>query len=478
MIISNKLPGSSTVSAAAWSICKSFVGAVPAILALLVFASVSLAQLTLPKAVDSALAAYPSIQAAQEQTKVAAAQVNLARTAYLPKADVLGQANVATHNNVFGLLLPQPVGVIPSISGPVLGTNSPSPVLGTAIGILVNWEPFDFGRRKAEIGVNEAARSKAAAEVDVTRLQVAAETAAAFLTIRAAEETEKAAVAAVTRAESFQTVINALVNAELRPGVEASRSKAEVAAARIQLIQARQAVAVAKAALAQWVGGDAASLGLAKSGDPEPPAALAVSTPEKSPFALAQRAAIDEIKARSKTLDFAYKPKINLEGSTYARGTGVQPNGQGSGVFSGLGPNIQNWSLGVNITFSASELPGIRAKRDAESHRQLADEARYKQIMREIDSRTARATAMLEGARLVAEQTPTGVAASREAEAQARARYQAGLGTITDVADAQRRLTQAEIDHSLARLNIWRGLLDLAITSGDLGPFLKLAEGL
>ena len=433
------------------------------------------AQLTLPQAVERAVAAYPSITAANEQTKVAAAQVNLARTAYLPKADALAQANIATHNNVFGLLLPQPVAVIPSISGPVLGSNSPSPVLGTAVGILVNWEPFDFGRRRSEISAAESSKAKAAADVGVVRLQVAAETAAAFLTIRAAEETEKAAAAAVARAESFQTVINALVNAELRPGVESSRSKAEVASARIQLIQSRQAIALAKAALAQWVGTDTE---LAKSTADGPPATLTVANPESNPLAAAQRAAIEEIKARSKTLDFAYKPKINLEGATYARGTGVQPNGQGSGVFSGIGPNIHNWSLGVNVSFAISDLPGIRAKRDAESHRQLADEARYKQVVRELDGRTARAKAMLDGARQIADQTPIAVAAAREAESQARARYQAGLGTITDVADTQRRLTQAEIDHSLAKLNIWRGLLDLAISSGDLAPFLKIAEGL
>ena len=123
------------------------------------------AQLTLPQAVERAVAAYPSITAANEQTKVAAAQVNLARTAYLPKADALAQANIATHNNVFGLLLPQPVAVIPSISGPVLGSNSPSPVLGTAVGILVNWEPFDFGRRRSEISAAESSKAKAAADV-------------------------------------------------------------------------------------------------------------------------------------------------------------------------------------------------------------------------------------------------------------------------------------------------------------------------
>ena len=50
------------------------------------------------------------------------AGIQLARTAYLPRVDALAQVNRATRNNVFGLLLPQ--GVIPAISGPVLGTKA------------------------------------------------------------------------------------------------------------------------------------------------------------------------------------------------------------------------------------------------------------------------------------------------------------------------------------------------------------------
>src|SRR5438874_1906229 len=127
------------------------------------------AQLTLRQAVDLALQKYPSIQVSLEQVKAAAAGVNLARTAYLPRADFLAQANRATHNNVFGLMLPQPLQVIPSISGPVLGTNSFDTVWGSAAGVLVSWEPFDFGQRRANVEAAEAARAKAAAEAEVTR---------------------------------------------------------------------------------------------------------------------------------------------------------------------------------------------------------------------------------------------------------------------------------------------------------------------
>src|SRR5947209_5435049 len=103
--------------------------------------------MSIGQAVDSALRNYPAVSVSQEQVNAAAAGIDLARTAYLPRVDSLAQFNRATRNNVFGLLFPQ--GVIPSISGPVLGTNNFGTVWGSAVGALVTWEPFDFGLRRA-----------------------------------------------------------------------------------------------------------------------------------------------------------------------------------------------------------------------------------------------------------------------------------------------------------------------------------------
>jgi outer membrane protein TolC len=72
----------------------------------------------------------------------------------------------------------------------------------------------------------------------------------------------------------------------------------------------------------------------------------------------------------------------------------------------------------------------------------------------------------------VAANTPVQVSAARAAAEQATARYQAGLGNVDAVAEAQRLQTQAEIDDALARLGVWRGLLAVAAAAGDVRPFL------
>src|SRR5262249_45262701 len=121
--------------------------------------------LSMRQAVDSALRNYPAVTVSQEQVNAAAAGIDLARTAYLPRVDSLAQVNRATRNNVFGLLLPQ--GVIPSISGPVIGSNNLGSVWGSAVGGLVTWEPSDFGLRRASVSAATAAKTKS--EAPLTR---------------------------------------------------------------------------------------------------------------------------------------------------------------------------------------------------------------------------------------------------------------------------------------------------------------------
>ena len=75
-------------------------------------------------------------------------ELTLARTAYLPRVDALAQINRATRNNVFGLMLPQ--NVIPSISGPVLGTNNTGTAWGSAVGRFGELGAFRFRSTQSE----------------------------------------------------------------------------------------------------------------------------------------------------------------------------------------------------------------------------------------------------------------------------------------------------------------------------------------
>jgi len=430
--------------------------------------------LTLSAAVERSLKNYPSLRISEENVAAAAAGIQLARTAYLPRVDALAQANRATRNNVFGLMLPQ--SVIPSMSGPVIGTNNFGTVWGSALGVLVSWEPFDFGLRRASVEAAEAARAQTEAARKRTRFEIAAATADAFLTLAAAQQTVEAARAGVVRAEALKKITGALVTSELRPGADQSRAEAELAAARTLMIQTQQSVAVARASLAQFSGGEPAAIEIAIGG-------LLKAAPEATPFVAdanplvgEQKAAVETIAMQLRALERSYFPKFQVQGSAYSRGSGAELNGGRLGALNGLAPNVQNYALGLTVTFPVMDYASIRAKEAAQTAHIRAETARRDQLINDLKAQWNRATATVEGARLVALNTPVQVSSARAALDQATARYQSGLGAISEVAEAQRLLAQAEIDDSLARLSVWRALLGVAIAAGDLEPFVVEAS--
>jgi outer membrane protein TolC len=432
--------------------------------------------LTVAQTVERALKNYPSIRVSQEQINAAAAGIQLARTAYLPRVDLLAQANRATRNNVFGLLLPQ--SVIPSISGPVLGTNNFGTAWGSAIGTLVSWEPFDFGSRRASVDAATAARTQSEAALKRTQFDVTVAAADAYVTLFAAQETVRTAQAGVDRAEVLSRTIEALVNAQLRAGADASRAQAELAAARTQLIQAQEAVEVGRANLAQFVGGEPAQIALSAPNllRLPPEQALAPADTSTNPLSVEQNAVIEQLRSQLRILERSYFPRFYLQGSAYARGTGAEVNGTNLGGLNGLAPTTQDYALGFTVTFPIMDRASIQAREAGQSANIRAETARYQQIAADLKARWNVAVATLRGARNVAANTPVQVAAARAATEQATARYRSGLGNIDEVAEAQRLLTQAEIDDALARLGVWRGLLGVAAAAGDLQPFLAEAS--
>jgi outer membrane protein TolC len=429
--------------------------------------------MTPAQAVQTALRNYPAIRVSEQQIQAAAAGITLARTAYLPRVDTLAQVNRGTRNNVFGMLLPQ--SVIPSISGPVLGTNNSGTVWGSAIGALVTWEPFDFGLRRANIAAAGAARAQSEASLKRTEFEIAIATADSYLTLAAAQETVRAAQAGVDRAEAVGKTTSALVHAELRPGADASRADAETAAARTQLIQAETAAAAARAGLAQFTGAEPEHVAISAPGlarmpaDPSPTPLETAANPRMRE----QAAAVEQARAQLKALERSYFPRFYAQASAYSRGTGAELNGGRLGGANGLAPTFGDAAVGFSVTFPIMDLAAIRAKEAAQSANIRTQSARAELIAAELRAQWNRAAAAYEGARRIAANTPVQVKAARDATQQATARYQSGLGNIDAVAEAQRLLTQAEIDDALARLNVWRALLAVASATGNLDPFLS-----
>jgi outer membrane protein TolC len=428
---------------------------------------------TFQQAIRYAADNYPAIQASLARVSAQEAGVDLARTAYLPRLDSTLQINRATRNNVAGLLLPGTS--IPSISGPVSDGTSSSTIWGSAGGLLLSWEAFDFGLRGATVDFARTQVTRARAGSDLTRLEVGVRTADAFLRLAAAQETVRAARANVERQEVFANSVAVLVKNELRPGADDSRAQAELALARIQLIQAEQGERIARANLAQWLGVapaavqiEAAPLLATLPLSPAPPPAVAAP-----PLAATQMANVDSSRALQNVLGRSYLPRINFQTAYSVRGSGALANGATIGGARGLDFDTPNWAAGLTATFPLFDWFSLRERTRIEAQNERAELATYDRVVQELSAQSEEARAEMDGARRVAENTPIQLASARVLEQQSRVRYEAGLATIIEVADAQRLLLQSEVGDAVARLGVWRARVAEAAARGDISELLK-----
>ncbi len=432
--------------------------------------------LTLDQAVDFGLANYPAVRASMERALASREGVSLSRTTYLPRTDLLWQSNRATRNNIFGLLLPQPV--VPSISGPVLSSTSDRGVWGSAAGILISWEPFDFGYRGAKVDVAKAAEGRAKAELALTKLDIAGLVGDAFLRLAAAQQQVKAAEADVDRRQVLATSVHALVKEELRPGADASRADAELSAAKIQLIRAQELERESQATFAELLGvaGSKVTINADSLLATPPTSNASQSTVTDHPAAQIANSNLFETKAREKVLSKSYYPRFNLQGSFSGRGSGANPDGTfGSGT-DGLDLMRHNWAVGLTASFAVLDFASLHFKKQMEQSNERAQRAEYDKTLQTLTAQAERAKAAYDSAVLISQNTPVELEAARLGETQANARYQAALAPIVEVAEAQRLLLQAEIEDNLARLTVWRAMLGEALAQGDLQPFLELAR--
>lgn len=433
--------------------------------------------LTLEQAIQYATDHYPAVKAALERVNASQAAVDVAHTSYLPRLDSLWQSNFATANNIFGQVLPQ--SVIPAMSGPVLATTSAQGVWGSATGALFSWEPFDFGLRRSTIAGADAALIQARAGESLTRLDVQRNVAAAFLDILAAERAVAAMQADVDRRGILARSVHALADNQLRPGAEASRADAEGAAAQTRLIQAQRALTLARTMMGRALGVGTASVRIDAADLLErlPARPVAAGPPSAHPLARVRQASVDAARAQEDVLIRTDYPRVYLQSSVFARGSGASPSGTLDGGPEGLGLDRANWAAGIQIVFpNLFDFSSLRARKSAAAASERAEAALYDEALLAISSEQTTAAAMTQAARAVAANTPVQLAAARQSETQARARYQAGLASITEIADAQSLLAQAEVQDQLARVDVWRGLLAEAVAQGDLMPFIQLVH--
>jgi len=429
--------------------------------------------LTLDDVLQFALDHYPAVRAALEQVSAAHAGVAVARANYLPQFSGVYQDSRATQNQVPGIWLPTPI--TPTVEGPIVA-NSGQSYWASQAAALFSFEPVDFGLRAAKVSQARAGEDKARADLSLTRLQVATAAGNYFLLALANHEAVTAAQANVERWQVVDRSVHVLTDNELRPGVEAARSDAELARAKTQWYQAQEGEHVALETLAALMGSAGAEIQLDGSRLlTAPQRSVAESAPAEHPLAQGEAAAVRQAQAEEKLLAKTDYPRLYLQAEGLGRGSEIPSNETIIGNANGLEPARGNWIAGVTILFpDVFAWKALNAEKQRARAQEHAEEARRDQAIQDLTGQIQAAREKWKTAQLIAQETPTELAAAKQSETQSRTRYEAGLATLIEVAEAEDLLRQAEMDDALARLNLWRGLFSIAGAQGNLEDFLQL----
>ena len=392
-------------------------------------------------------------------------------------------------------------GARPVVSAQIRPTQSYGPVfdqtagqlgrgLSSTLGLTLaaEYEVYDGGRRGIETQTARLTSSASVAAVEDAARRISEDVTRAYLELAA----RRSALGVQRRALASQTsaldLVAALAEAGVRSRSDVTLQQTAVEAQRIQVAAARSAAASAEAAVAEAAALDpaaviAGTVDLADLGDLSDRVVLADTIPPvddllaRAEDRSALRAAALRVLAAERTVAAAEatgRPTLDAFGQV---STGYSSLRQrivdDDFVDTPFVPQLTNNAtavVGLSLSVPIADR-GLRA-REVAAARLALDEARadVEEVRRRVRYDVARRALALDAAldqnRLVTAQSDLFAAAL----ADARDKYENGLGTLSELIEAQGRLTDLEIalDRAAADVAFQRILLRLA--TGDLAP--------
>ena len=428
--------------------------------------------MTLEQAVRYALAHHPAVAGALARIDGARASRDLATAARIPTLDAAAMVGGATGNVTAGSFFP--MSGVPGSSGPV-GTTSLGGAAWTTTAALVSTVPLTgFVRANRLTSARAAAEHAAESGADAVRLDVAYTAAAAYLRAMAAAAAQRATEAGVRRARTLLTRTDALVTQQLRPGADLSRARAELADAERDEANAERQRAIAKAQLAEALGSTTPVAAMDTAVVAAAP--LLASSADHPLIAEAKDAEVAAIRERD-VAALGWWPRLDVVGALWARGSGIAVNGVvAPSMHDGLNPAVPNWALGLSVSWPLLGFPAISAESRRTDAAVAMANASERAVENAVSSARRAADADAAGAAMVAQRSKVALDAARIALDQAAARYDAGLSSVADVADAQRLLARAEAADAVAGIESLAAQLGVARAGGNLQALLALTK--
>jgi TolC family type I secretion outer membrane protein len=376
--------------------------------------------LTLSDAIDLALRQHPTLRSGQEARNAAAARVPQAQSAYYPRLDVVGSGGSSK--------------VFSSTQGRSFQSDSTSAVVqGRQL-------LSDFGKTGALVDETRANVRVADAELERLREVVVLNVRQSYYTVLQNRRLVWVAEASLARAELNLRSARGFFEVGTKPKSDVTKAEVEVANARVALIRARNAVRLAETSLANALGLEATAAFEVEDILGYEPTTVDAGTLLAEALAnrpeLAQaRARLEAARAQLAGARAGYWPDLTLNGS-YGASSGDALVGVDGFALPAFG---ETWSIAATLSWNLFQ--GFFTTNRIRETTALVEVARANFETFELQVRLE-----VEQAYIALAATEKAVESARENLRLAQGRYDAGVGTILDLTEAQLALTNAEAD--------------------------------
>lgn len=398
--------------------------------------------LTLGEALRAAHAHQPTLEIARGALTANTGLADQARSSLLPQLNGTASYTRATSNFV-----PQPGGTVPNGSQAASSSFATTPLW--RVGLSASQLIYDFGESINRWKAARTAADAASESIHVAEAQVAYNARVAFFTARADKDLVGVARETLANQEKHLAQVKGFVEVGTHPAIDLTQARADRATAQLQLINAENAYAVARAVLNQ-------AMGVERSIDYD-------LSDEELPPVEGEDGKVETLVDEAKHL----RPEmVNLRLSTQSQELSLRsahdmiwPNLGVSGSVNESGPALDRttWNFAGLITLSVPLLQGgaINAQIQ-QAQGQLA------QANAQLEVERQQVRLDVEQARLGIRAAKGAIAAAEDALANTRdrlrlaeGRYATGVGSIIELGDAQLALTTTSAQRVQAQYQLY-----------------------
>jgi outer membrane protein len=400
-------------------------------------------ELSLDEAIQIALRYHPRHLEAASESSAANEEVGVAHSNLLPQVLGVSEYLGATHNAIGNTSYLTFAG-LPRISGtnhgaPAGVSQGFVPDNNYLAGVSVSQYLYDFGHTRGLIDERKAEFAEARAKQRVTDLELAYEVSKAYFGLLASGQNVNVYQKAVDQRQEHLHEAQVYARADLRPEMDVYLTKADMARAQLELVQARNGFDDAKVALDNAMG-------------------LTDTAPA---YHLRDQMGYEQITVSLKDLlDQASRQRpdlVMLRDDANAAGAKIVqarsayfPSAFATGAYSAMGtgsPANNNYDLGIVLSWPlfngfATEHQVAEARYQEKAIQHSIEDLEQRVIL-EVKS----AYLNWEASREAINRARDALDAARVALSLAEGRYRNGLGNVVELDDAQRQYTDASASY-------------------------------